>query len=170
MRPLEKLGNIFDRVVDILAYLAGVIIIFMMISIVYEIFMRYFLASPTKWVVDVTALSILFMTFLGTAWVLRRGQHVKVDIVTERLSSRAQALLNIIVFSLAAIACLVLTWYSGFTTWDNFKEGTLVLRTITYPKAPVLAIIPIGSFLLFIQFLRNTRGPLRTWRALGDKD
>jgi TRAP-type mannitol/chloroaromatic compound transport system permease small subunit len=46
------LSKIFDRIITWVAYVSGWIIIIMMLSISYEVVMRYFFRAPTAWVVD----------------------------------------------------------------------------------------------------------------------
>ena len=108
MRVLREITRIFERTNNLLAFIAGVIIIFTMAAVTYEVIMRYFLNRPTLWVVEVSGYSLLFITFLGAAWVLRRGGHVRIDLLTNRLKPRNQIRLNIITSIMAAIICLVI--------------------------------------------------------------
>lgn len=166
MKLQAKASAIFDRTIILLAVLAGILLIVMMLSVNFEVAMRYFLGSPTKWVMDVTQSILLYITFLGTAWVLKREGHVKMDMVINRLKPRTQAMVNIITSISAAIPWLVITCYTANVTWDHFQRGFIMMRTALYmPSAPILVIIPIGSFLLFIQFLRRAYGYLASYRA-----
>ena len=155
MKLLTKVDTIFSRIVDILAYLAGVLLIGTMLIIVYEIVMRYFFIRPTKWVVNTAGFALLWITLLGATWVLKRERHVVIDVVIGRLNPRTRALLVIITSIVGAIVCLIVAWYTGLTTWDHFLRGTHVLGGIYYPKAPILMVIPVSMFLLFIQFLKR---------------
>ena len=165
MKLLTKAGTIFDRTINYLAFLAAAIIIFNMLSVSAEVIMRYFLKRPMVWVNEVTEITLLFITFLGTAWLLKREGHVKVDIVTGHLNPRAQALLGIISSIIGIIVCMILVWY-GIQVSYNYTQGGLYEPTLLeLPKGPLLAIIPIGSFLLLIQFVRRTYGYLQRFRA-----
>jgi len=57
--------------------------------------------------------------------------------------------------SVGAAACLVLAFFSVKVTWQHFQTHYLFTRFLEVPSYPILAIIPIGSLLLFIQFLRR---------------
>ena len=161
---------VFDGILNLFGVLAALTIIFMMLAVTYEVVMRYFLNRPTIWVIEVVEWSMVWITFLGAAWVLRTGGHVKMDIVLNRLSPRAQVLLNVVTSIIGALICLTLFWYSSQLTWDHFLRGVLESRMLAVPKAPLLVIIPVGSFLLFIQFLRRAYGYLSRWKALRDKE
>jgi len=127
--------------------------------------MRYFLNRPTVWTVEVTEYALLFLTFLGAAWVLKNEGHVRRDAVLNRLNPINRALLLTITSAIGAIVCLVLFLVTAESTYDVFQRGVHIASVLEPPKALILGVIPIGSFLLFIQFLRMARGNLRSWRA-----
>ena len=165
MKLLAKAGTIFDRTTNFLAFVAAVLIIFTMLSVSVDVFMRYFLQRPMIWVLEVTEIILLFITFLGTAWLLRREGHVKVDIVLSHLNPRTQTLLGIISSIIGIIVCVVLVWYGTQVSYDYIQRGLYEPTLLEIPKGPLLAIIPVGSFLLLIQFLRRTYGHLQHWTA-----
>ena len=166
MKLLTKVTSIFDRIIDFLAVVALALIAFMMLSVVAEVsIMRLLLNRPQAWVVDVTSQSLLFITFLGTAWLLREEGHVKMDLVLTRLSPRAQVVMNTIMSVVGTIICLVVAWYGARASWDHFQMGSWSATAMAIPRAPLLAVIPVGSFLLSLQFMRRTYGYLRRWRA-----
>ena len=169
MRRLIKVTAIFDRTTAVLVILAGVLIIFIMFAICTEIVMRDFLNRPQTWVIEISEYTLLWITFLSAAWLLKGEWHVKMDMLLNRLNPGNQAVLNIITSVVGAGVCLALGWYSGEVTWDHFLRGVSEQAMVDIPKAPIMAIIPIGSFLLFIQFLRRTYSYLRGWRASPDK-
>lgn len=169
-RIASKTGAIFDYVIDATAGVAGGLVIVLMLIMCYEVAMRYFFRQPPVWAIEVCEYLLLLLTFLGAAWLLKMGGHVRVDIILGRLNPKAQTLLNIVTSGLGVIICLLLAWYGGKTTWDHFQRGILVAKTLTIPKAPLLAFISVGCFLLSIQFLRQTYGYIRSWRALAKKE
>ena len=170
MKLLMKVSNIFDHTINFLAYLAGVCLILIVLLIGAEVMTRLLLGRSLLWVIELSEFSLLYLTFLGTAWVLRRGGHVRLDLVLNRLNPRAQSLLNVVTFSVGAIVCLVVAWYSTEITWDMFQRSVSRLTILRFPMAPLLAIISVGFFLLFIQFLRGAYGYLRSWRASKDQE
>jgi len=170
MKLGRKFNAIFDGTIGAGATLAAVIIAFVVIAVSFEIAMRYFLNRPQVWVMEIVEYCLLFITFLGAAWVLKREGHVKLDIVLNRLKPKNEAMVNAITSVIGAVIFLAIAWYGAVTTWDNFVRGFWVASELEPPRAPIIAIIPIGSLLLFIQFLRRTYGYLRSWRTSPDKE
>ena len=105
---------------------------------------------------EVTECLLLFITFLGTAWLLREEGHVKVDIVLNRLKPQTTAFLGIISSIMGVLVSITLTIYGFNVTWDNFQRSIYTPTALEIPVFAILAIIPIGSLMLFIQFIRRT--------------
>ncbi len=170
MKLMSRLAIVFDRTLDTLVFIACAILAFVALSIGAEVFMRYFLDSPIIWVVEISELSLLYITFLGTAWLLRREGHVSMDFVVNRLGPKNRGLLGAVTSVFGAIVCLIIVWYGTRITWYNLQTGAYLETLLEPSKGAILAIIPFGSFLLFIQFLRRTHGYFRSWRLASNKD
>jgi len=157
-KPVKKLGDIFDTVLDALAILAGALLYFLMISIFFDVTLRFFFGRPLGWAVEFSEYTMLYIVFLGTAWVLRQEGHVAVDVVTSRLSPKIQTYLNIITSILGAIICLIITGYGVVSTLSSFQRGLTIGAMPEYPKWLLLGIIPLGSLVLAVQFARRAHG------------
>jgi C4-dicarboxylate transporter, DctQ subunit len=153
---MKKLLTIFDRTMDFMAFLAGVILIFIMLSVCGEVILRDFLNAPQMWVTQVTECLLLYITFLGSAWLLREEGHVKVDILLSHLKPRTGALLGIIGSLIGVIVSLVITICGSTLTWHYFLKGMYTPTVMEIPLAAILVIIPFGSLMLLIQFIRRT--------------
>ncbi len=169
MELLGKAGAIFDRIIGFLAAVAGVAVIAIMLIMCYEVISRYFFRRAPGWPVEVCEYLLLVIAFLGAAWLLKIGGHVSVDVVVGHLNPKAQVLLNIATSAIGVIICLAIAWYGLETTIDHFQRGIAVQKVLRVPKAPLLALISLGTFLLSIQFLRQTYGYVRSWKTIAKK-
>ena len=170
MKWLNKSGYIFDRVIGGMAFLAAIILVFVLLSVCLEVVLRYFFNRPTIWVVELSEYSMLFLAFLTAAWLLKEEGHVKIDVVLTQVKPGTQAILTVITSILAAIACVIVAWYVGKIAWVHLVRWDLTPTLLRLPKGALMSIIPIGSFLLFIQFLRRTYKYFGIWRASPDKE
>lgn len=165
MNPLRKAANILDHINNFLTIVAGIILIFLMLSVVYEVVTRYFLGHSQVWVLEITSHMLPFLTFFVAAWVLKREGHVRVEIVISRLNPRTNALITVITSFIAAIICLVLAWYGTEVIQESFQTGSKMATELEPPKWSLLWIVPLGGLLLAIQFIRRAFGYLEKWRA-----
>ena len=155
-------GSAFDRIIGLLAFLAGIIIVLMMIAISLGVIFRFTPLGSMVWIIEITDYCLLWITFLATAWVLKLDGHVKMDMLLNRLKPGNQNRVNLITSMAGAVACLILTFFSVKVTWEHFQTDHLFTRYLDVPSYPILAIIPIGSLLLFIQFVRRTSGYIKS--------
>ena len=152
---MKLLGTIFDYTLNALAFIAGLLLAFLMLSIAVEVILRFITGhSVLWWAVETSEYILLYFTFLAAAWLLKRGGHIKMDIIFVRLKPRVQGVMNVINSILIALVSLILIWYGGETVLEHFKLGLYAPFGLEIPKYILLLIIPIGFLFLFIQSLR----------------
>lgn len=155
MNLLIKVRSAFDVTLNLFSFVAILIMVFVLISVCLGVFMRYFLQNPLGWVVQTSQYSLVFVTFLAAAWVLRREKHVTMDLLTNCLSPGKKAVLGIITSIVGALVCLIITYYSFLVTLDHFKRNIYDMQVVEVPLGPMFAVMTLGFFTLFIQFLRR---------------
>jgi C4-dicarboxylate transporter DctQ subunit len=160
----------FDRLLDYLAAVAGVMLAFAALSVSVQVFSRYFLGRPMGWLVEINEYILLHIAFLVAAWVLRQEGHVRMDIVLTQLKRKTQLRVEIATSILSIMVCIVLTFFGMKVTWDLYKTGHMTISVMEIPKCTITPIIFVGSFLLMIQFIRRTRGFLRALREMGNQE
>jgi len=161
---MRRTEIIFDRVLKAGASIAGFFLIFMMLSICADLLCRR-MGHPLMWVMEVTEYSLLYITFLGTAWVLEREGHVKMDIIIDALNPKKQALLGMVISIIGSAMSLYLVVYGASVTWEYYDRGVVECTPLLTPTYIILIIIPLGSIPLFLQFLRRTYRYLALWKT-----
>ena len=156
---------IFDKLLDLMAGLAMVILLFICAAVCYTIGMRFLFTRTTIWIMQTTEYALLWIVFLSTAWLLREKGHITTDLIYEHLNEKTRQGLDAITYTLGALACVVLLYYSVTYTYESITHGVTDVRAVTIPKWTVYFIIPYGSIFLIIQFLRMAWGKLNELRA-----
>lgn len=152
---MAALGRGVDRLLDAMTYVAAGLLLVMCASVIFEIFMRYLLNRPTRWVVEFSEYMLLYMAFLAGAWVLRSEGHVKIDLLVEVLPPNVQTVLHRTTSWVGALVCGLFFWFSATFTWETFETGEVLFRAVHVPKWIVLLVIPIGLLPLTLQFIRR---------------
>ncbi len=167
-RKIKSATVFFDNTLNTLAVLAAILLIGMMLMVVVSVTARTIFNIALLGIIEVASIGLLYIAFLTSAWVLRKERHVVMDLVTAQFKPRAQLIINIITSVICALVCLVLVVYGTQVTVMRFQEGTTLYYYLEdLLDAYVLAIIPIGSFFLFIQFLRRIYGYILRFVGLG---
>lgn len=158
-------------VLNWMAALAAILLIFIVFSISYSILSRTIGLPSPVWVVQFNEYALLWITFLGTGWVLARDKHVSIDLLTGRFSQKNKSYFQLFHGFLGTVICLILFWYGFWTTFGQFKRNVVDVQAIDVPKFLILMVIPIGFFFLAIQFARQFWTVLKTLgRAFGPKN
>jgi TRAP-type mannitol/chloroaromatic compound transport system permease small subunit len=93
------LENFMERIETLSATIgkgASWLAVALMLSIGYEVIMRYGLRAPTLWSFDMSYMLGGSLYVLGFAWVLREDGNVRVDILSSRFSKKTQLYINLI--------------------------------------------------------------------------
>lgn len=160
-----KLGLIFDKILHGGIIVSGTLVWLMVVFVCAEVIIRKFTTNSLGWVIDTSGWSILFICFLSAAGLLKNEGHVKMDIVLLRLNRKKQALLNYVMSLIGAIVCFVITWYSIEATSNLFQQRARFVSSLQPLEGFITVIVPIGFFLLFIQFIRRANGYLMQIRS-----
>jgi len=147
----QKAQILFNRALDVLLWIAVFILIVVILSVMIEVFLRYFFNRPQEWVVEISEYALLYITFLSCTVVLRKEGHIVVDLLTSRLSSRTRLFLSVLQYLAISLVAVVFIYVGGKTALDNYLRGIYNPTLLQIPIAYTLMIIPIGGFFLFIQ-------------------
>lgn len=151
---MKVFWTLFDRLLNLMATLAGIILVFIVGAVCYTIGMRYFFRQTTIWITQTTEYGLLWIVFLASTWLLREGGHITTDIIYAHLSGKMRAYLDALMFVVGGAACMVMLYFGITYLVECIHNNVTDVRAVTVPKSSVFVIIPLGSLLLTIQFFR----------------
>jgi TRAP-type C4-dicarboxylate transport system permease small subunit len=150
----KRFWKFFDWLTEVMAALAGVILVFMCGAVCYTIGMRFLFTKTTIWIIPMTEYALLWIVFLATTWLLREGGHITTDLIYVHLKEKTKPYLDCIMCFIGGLTCAVMVFLGVLHVCQCIAGGVTDVRAITVPKTAVFIIIPIGSSLLTIQFFR----------------
>ena len=160
----RRMSKVIDAILTLGGYASAALIVIVTLMLIYEVLTRYFFQRPSIWALDFTRYAILYLTFLGTAWLLREEGHVKIEIITASFSSKGQALMNGVTSLIALVACCIFFWEATKSTWHAYQIGQTLERSLVVPRYLIIGIMPLGTFLLCLQFMRRAWAHFRAFR------
>lgn len=170
----ERALRVFDRIVDTGAVLAAVILIAVMLATTVKVVFRYGLHEGLIGVDQISGTMLLYITFLGAAWVLRREEHVSIDLLVNVLGPRARRRMEVVSSVLGALICLTLALFGTLEVITSLQKGIRIPAEIEIPRAINLVVIPLGCLCLGLQFMRRAwlhlhgAGPAQTIATKGE--
>jgi C4-dicarboxylate transporter DctQ subunit len=162
---MNAFWKFFDKLLNRMAALAGVILVFITAAVCYTIGMRFLFRQTTIWIMPITEYALLWIVFLGATWLLREGGHITTDIIYVHLNEKAKRNLDCVMAVVGGLACAFMLFFGLLHVYDCIVNRVTDVRAITVPKAAVFSVIPMGSLLLTVQFFRTAWGKLTDIRA-----
>lgn len=152
-----RLSAAYARLLAALA-LGGCAVMFaMMMVIVADVALRNIpvpgLPQGLAWSNEVSELMLYLTTVLVAPWLLRQGQHIRVDILLTALPPRLAWYFEWVGDALAFACCVFMAWYAGKAAWASYTEGALNIKTLVTPEWWSLAPLPIMFVLLAIEMV-----------------
>jgi len=161
---LGLLGAAFDQVLSAGIVAAGGILASLMIVVALDVVLRETGHDPLPWALEYVQYGLLFITFLGAAWVLKKEAHVCLDLLLLRLSSKSRHLLESFNSVLCTLISACLTYYSAMLCLEQFTSKSYQPTPMETPDFIVFGVIPLGSFLLTVQFIRRASKNFLLWK------
>lgn len=98
------------------------------------------------------------IVFLGAAgYTLKHNQHVRIDLITAKLSKRTQAWIDVFggLFMLLPV-CAIISWYGWTASLEAWRiqEGSLDAGGL--PRWPIKFMVPLAFLLLMLQGISET--------------
>lgn len=116
---LSKLDRALLRLERFFALLSGLAVFSLMILAVVSVTGRNGFNSPLPGYVDWIEQAMPLIAFMGAAFVMREGGHIRMDILVGRLRGRALYVVELIT-TLAVLALMVLLVWG---TWSHFERS-----------------------------------------------
>jgi TRAP-type C4-dicarboxylate transport system permease small subunit len=148
-------NTIIDKIIDGSMAMAAVIIVADALAVSADVLLKNTMGKTWNGLFEVMEYSILWMTFLGTAWILKKKTHIVVDAAVARLSPKYKTIANIVGYSISLILIGIVIVFSIKMTIYDFQSHITIPKELNLLKWPVEAIIPFGSILFFIELSRD---------------
>jgi len=169
VKIFEKIWSALDRAITAMMALGAAIIIIDMLAVSVDVILRYSLDITYTGLFELMEYSLLWITFLATAWLLKINGHIRLDLILDRLNPRRKVITNIATSVICEILLGFLIWYSVKLTVNDFIHGTYLSTVLQPVKWPIEIIIAIGYILLFIVMLRRIFELVKTWQSLSSE-
>ena len=150
---MTRLSLAFGRLFDALAAAAALILLAMVVVVTADIVLRNTVGMGFVWANEVSEYALYLMTLLTAPWLLRRGQHVRLDIMLTLVPPRVAWLMEAVGDLLGFAVCVVLIRYGIAMTYDSWRLGAITIKNLVFPEWWLLAPLPVTFVLLAIEFV-----------------
>ena len=150
---MNKLSIAFAKLLNALAVLAALTLLAMVVMVTADILLRNLTRSGFPWANEVSEYALYVITLLTAPWLLRRGQHVRIDLALTVLPPRVAWLMEAVSDVLGFVVCLIMMRYGIKMTIDSAALGSITIKNLVFPEWWLLWPLPVCFALLAAEFV-----------------
>ncbi|HEY6994335.1 MAG TPA: TRAP transporter small permease [Xanthobacteraceae bacterium] len=150
---MSRASTAFGRVFGALAAAAGLILFAMVAIVTADVASRNVVGAGIAWANEISEYALYVMTLLTAPWLLRRGQHVRLDIVLTFVPARVAWLMEATGDLVGFAVSVVLVRYGVAMTVDSWRLGAITIKNLVFPEWWLLALLPATFALLAVEFV-----------------
>ncbi len=154
MRPLTTIGNAIDRVNDLVGRASVWLLLAAVLLSAGNAVVRKLFAMSSNAMLEAQWYLIGTMVMLAAPWVLQQNAHVRIEILSARLSHKARTMIELLghIVMLLPFAGIML-WLSLPYFERSYRQGEQSLNAGGLAVWPMRGIVVLGFALLTLQAL-----------------
>lgn len=154
---MQRLSDGYDKLLNGMVISACIILLAMVLIICGDVLLRNVPISATlrglSWSTDLSEYGLYLVTMLTAPWLLRRGQHIRVDIALRALPSKFGWILEWIADLIGFVCCIYIAISGIRAVSQSFEIGAMMMKSLVIPEWWLLLPLPITFVLLAIETL-----------------
>ena len=162
---MARLSEWYGRLLDALVVAACALLLLMTVMIGADVLSRNLGGGGVSVSNEISEDILYLMTLLAAPWLLRQGQHIRVDIILRTLPLRVAWLLEWLGDIVGLLCCLYFVWYGLLITVASYSAGSISIKTLVTPEWWMLAPLPAAFLLLAAEFIFRMHRLARAERA-----
>lgn len=155
---LKTLAAAHDSLTRLSYFGAMAVLALMATTSCFEVGLRYFFNSPTRWVSDYLAYGLCLVIFFAVPELTRMRGHVAITFALEAAPPVLSKFLRIMICLLGALACLAAAGFSSDAAIRELRQGEQTVATIPIPKWWISSFIAYGFGSASLHFARQMLG------------
>lgn len=148
------MSKAYEWLINALKTLSCIIVFAIFVLIVMDVLMPFVGLQPWEGTLGVVEYGLLWFTILAAPWLARIKGHVFIDAVAEMLSTKARKITSKIAYLIVITGSLLLAYYSLELAIESFVDEAIDERGIELELWWIYAPMPIGFFLVAVEFFR----------------
>jgi TRAP-type C4-dicarboxylate transport system permease small subunit len=158
---MDRIEAGYGRALEVLALLGAALILAMTLMICADVLLRNLRIIPgvvgLEWSNELSEGMLYLITMLTAPWLLRRGQHIRVDIVLRAVPKPVGWCFEWIADALGLLCCAAIAYYAARAALASYQAGSMSIKTLVTPEWWLLSALPIAFFLLAVEMAFRMR-------------
>ena len=154
---MNRVAELYGRFLAGLALVGCAVLLLTMLVICADVLLRNVRVVPgvlgVPWANEVTEYALYFITVLTAPWLLRQGQHIRIDVLLRVIPRRLAWYCEWAVDLIALACCVTIAYYGVKAVFSSLAIGGTVVKVLSVPEWWLLAPLPAAFALLAIEVL-----------------
>jgi TRAP-type C4-dicarboxylate transport system permease small subunit len=153
MEVYQRIMKILEFLPEIIASLACVCLVGLAILVSVNTIFRTLFTYSFEFSNEISGFSLLGVVFLGLSYALKKGIHIRVDYIINRLPERSQTFLMTMVYAVGLI--FVSIFFAGTIDFviTAYKSGLRESTEFATPYYLPAILMPVGLFVLILRMI-----------------
>ena len=121
--------------------------------ILSEIFIRYFFNTSTLIADEYSGYLFLASVFLGLSYTFKENAHIRINILTSRMSEKSNKFIDIFAGSITIVVLLFALYRTILFTFDSYEMEMLSESVSQTPLYLTQLVMPLGLSLFILSVL-----------------
>jgi TRAP-type C4-dicarboxylate transport system permease small subunit len=158
---MDRLEAAYGKLLEAFALAACALVFGMTLMICADVLLRNVRIIPgvagLEWSNEISEGALYLVTMLTAPWLLRRGQHIRVDIVLRIVPRQLGWIFEWVVDVLGLACCLFIAYYGARAALASFNAGSVSIKTLITPEWWLLCVLPIAFVALTLEMFFRMR-------------
>jgi len=154
---MERLSYLYGRLLDAMLLVACLLLLAITFLIGLDVLLRNLGTDGIAASNELSEDALYLITMLAAPGLLRRGQHIRVDILLRMIPEKLGWAMEWLGDAIGFLCCLIFIWYGARATVASYLAGSLSIKTIIFPEWWILLPMPICFLLVAIEFIFRMR-------------
>ena len=159
---MSKIFSVLEKVVSCLCVITMSILVF--INVIFRFVFNNSLAFSD----EISTYLFVLMSFMGTAVAARRGAHLGLSIITDKVNPKVRTIIGMIMYGISALFCLLIVIFGVQMVISEYQMGQQS-AAMQWPEWIYGSFVPIGAAFATMAFLQGIFDMAKTLKEKEDK-
>jgi TRAP-type C4-dicarboxylate transport system permease small subunit len=151
---MSELISAYDRLIDALVALAGLLMAAVCLLIIWDVVARNIGLRPPQSTVALTEYALLYITMAAAPALVRSRGHITIELLHRHVTGAARRRLDRAILAICACISLAVAGFALALGLEAIARGELDVRSFDVPRAFLFAPLAIGFLLMAVELLR----------------
>ncbi len=145
---IDKIFSVLEKIVSCICVIVMSVLVFI------NVIARFVFNNSLAFSDEISTYLFVLMSFMGTAIAARRGAHLGLSILTDRVSPKARICISMFTYGISALFCLLIVIFGVQMVVSQYQLGQ-ESAAMQWPEWIYGSFVPIGAAFATLAFIQG---------------